>query len=77
MDTIDYNDKSRFNDRRSYNYGPPDESEERRINHRREEDKFRVWLKAIFDWHMEETITDEQVQKVLKPVLEKVRASMA
>jgi hypothetical protein len=30
-------------------------------------------MKQILDWHMEETITEEQVQRVLAPVLEMIR----
>jgi len=74
MSAVGCNDKYRFDDRREYNYGPPNGLGERRYTNRREGDKFKVWLKAIFDWHMEETISDEQVRHILEPVLKKIQA---
>ena len=74
MGAVDYHDKYRFSDRRVYNYGPPDGSSERRFVHRREEDKFKVWLRSILEWHMEETISDEQVKHLLEPVLARIHA---
>jgi len=30
-------------------------------------------IKEIFHWHMDETVTEEQVQRVLEPVIEMIR----
>ena len=64
----------RFDDRREYNDGPPEEDEERRIIHRREDDKYRADLKSVLDQSVEDTVTDEEVDKVLVPVLENIKA---
>ena len=64
----------RFDDRRHYDKDSPSGCEERRCHIRREGDRFKVLLKKIFDRHMEESITDEQIKIVLAPVLEKLKA---
>ena len=63
----------RFDDRREYNEGPPSGVEERRVSYRRDNDRYRADLKTVLDLEMEETVTDEEVNKVLGPVLEKIK----
>ena len=65
----------RKHDRRQNNFGfiPGPGFVERRKGGRRGDDRFAATLKAIFDQHMEDTITDEQMQRILEPVLNKIR----
>ena len=74
MEQLGFKDVFRFDDRREYNDGPPDEDEERRIIHRREDDKYRADLKSVLDLEMEDTVTSEEVDKVLEPVLVDIKA---
>ena len=74
MEQLENKDVFRFDDRREYNDGPPDEDEERRIIHRREDDKYRADLKSVLDLEMKDTVADEEVDKVLEPVLENIKA---
>jgi len=68
MEVNDKYDKYRFENRRRYNLGPPVEAGERRLANRRENDRFRAWLKTILDKHMEEIVSDEMVQRVLESI---------
>ena len=74
MEQLENKDVFRFDDRREYNDGPQDEDEERRIIHRRGDDKYRADLKSVLDLEVEDTVTDEEVNKVLEPVLENIKA---
>ena len=74
MEQLDNKDILRFDDRREYNDGPPEGTDERRVDHRRENDHYRANIKTVLDLSMEETVTDEEVNKVLAPVLEKIKA---
>jgi len=67
-------DVFRFDDRREYNDGPPNGVEERRVEHRREDDQYRADIKTVLDLEMDETVTDQEVNKVLGPVLENIKA---
>ena len=69
----------RYNDRRQYNacFTPGPGFIERRVAHRRSDDRFAATLKAIFDRHMEDTITDEQVGAIVEPALKKLRENKA
>jgi len=52
-----------------------EEHGERRVSSRRENDRmFGARIKRIFDIHMFETVSDEQVQQALQPVLEMVKS---
>jgi len=64
----------RFDDRREYNDGPPDGTDERRGEYRRDSDQYRADLKSVFDISVEDTVTDEEVGNVLGPVLERIKA---
>ena len=64
---------SRFDDRREYNDGPSDETEERRIVHRRENDKYRADLKSVLDLEKEDTVTEDEVKKILEPILDDIK----
>ena len=64
----------RFDDRREYNDGPPDGVDERRFENRRENDQYRADLKSMLDQEVEDSVTDEEVNKVLGPVLEQIKA---
>ena len=61
--------KRRYNDRRQHNNcfvpGPG-------FVERRGDDRFAATLKAIFDQHMEDTISDEQIQRVVEPAQKKI-----
>jgi len=73
MEKLDNKDMFRFDDRREYNDGPPEGTDERREEYRREDDQYRADLKSALDLEMEDTVTDEEVNKVLGPVLEKIK----
>ena len=59
-------------ERRLYDYGIPPGIDERRSSVRRELDWSRTMYKLIFDQHMEDTISDEEMEKDLAPVMEKI-----
>jgi len=67
-------DALRFDDRREYNEGPLGGDEERRVINRRENDQYRADIKTVLDLSIEETVTDDEVGNVLKPVLEDIKA---
>jgi len=67
-------DTLRFDDRREYNEGPPDKAEERRTINRRDNDQYRADIKTVLDMSIQETVTDEEVGNILKPVLEDIKA---
>ena len=73
MEQLENKDIFRFDDRREYNDGPSDETEERRVEYRRGSDQYRADLKSVLDLEMEDTVTDEEVNKVLAPVLENIK----
>jgi len=68
------NNEYRFDDRREYDTGPPTGYHDRRETLRREDDRFRVMLKRIFDLHMEDTISDEQIKRILEPIVIRIKA---
>ena len=61
-------------ERRQYDYGIPPGLSERRTSCRREVDWTRTLYTTVLDQHMEDTITDEQMEKAITPVMEKIRA---
>ena len=73
MEQLENKDVFRFDDRREYNDGPPDGIDERRTEYRRDSDQYRADLKSMLDISMADTVTDEEVNKVLGPVLEKIK----
>ena len=74
MEQVESKDTFRFDDRREYNDGPPEGTDDRREEYRREDDRYRADLKSVLDLEMENTVTDEEVNKVLGPVLEDIKA---
>ena len=74
MEQLENKDIFRFDDRREYNEGPPEGLEERRVEHRRENDQYRADLKTVLDMEMDESVSDQEVNKVLGPVLENIKA---
>jgi len=64
----------RFDDRRCFNLGPQNGQIDRRTSYRREGDRFRAWLKTILTKCCEETISDEDVNRILTPVLIRIKA---
>ena len=64
----------RFDDRREYNDGPPEGYEERRVENRRDSDVYRENIKTVLDLSMDDTVTDEEVNKVLGPVLANIKS---
>lgn len=74
MEPLENKDIFRFDDRREYDSGPPDGSDERRTVYRRENDLYRENIKTALDLSVEDTVTDEEVNKVLLPVLKKIKS---
>jgi len=74
MEQLENKDAFRFDDRREYNDGPPMGTEERRVTYRRDNDLYRENMKTALDLSMEDTVTKEEVDKVLGPVLEKIKS---
>ena len=67
----------RINDRRQYDFSVAAFGVgfvERRKADRRGVDRLRVVIRKIFDLDMEDTITDELKDRVLAPVLNKIRS---
>ena len=75
MGQLENKDEFRFDDRREYNDGPPGEAEERRVKYRRENDQYRADLKTLLDQSADDTVTEDEVKKVLAPVLENIKDS--
>ena len=73
MGQLEEKDAFRFDDRREYNDGPPNELDERRILYRRENDRYRADVKTALDQNVEDIVTDDEVKKILEPVLESIK----
>ena len=65
----------RKHERRHYNFGfvSGPGFVERRKGGRRGDDRFAATLKAIFDRHMEDTISDERVGAIVEAALKRIR----
>ena len=61
-------------ERRQYDYGAPPGLEERRTSPRRDLDRTRTIYTTVLDRHMEETVSDEKIEKALSSVMEKIKA---
>ena len=76
-DAMTTTERRYYFDRRQHNicFIPGPGFVERRVANRRSDDRFGALLKSIFDSHMEDTVSDEQIQRVVEPVLKKIRES--